>query len=127
VLIVGAATPLADVVADRLTRAGHEVLRCVEPGSPPFPCAGLRGGHCPIAVEDGIDAAVVVRVRPHPRPRLTDIGAICALRDGIPLVVTGNHVLNPFDRWAAARVDLDDVVSVVERLTSPHREGTDRT
>jgi hypothetical protein len=127
VLVVGAATPVTELVADRLVRAGHQLVRCVEPGQTPFPCVGLRSGTCPLDRDGpGIDVAVVVRVRPHPRPQLTDIGAICALRDGVPLVVTGNHVLSAFDRWAAERVDLDDVVAAVERLVDapkPARPG----
>jgi hypothetical protein len=124
VLIVGAATPATEMVAERLVRAGHELRRCVEPGQSPFPCAGLRCGACPVTSDGGVDVAVVIRIRPHPRPQLTDLGAICALRDGVPLVVSGNHVLSPFDRWASARVDLDDVVAAVERLA--HEPPPDR-
>lgn len=64
--------------------------------------------------EGGIDVTVLVRTRPHPRPRLTEIGAICALRDGVPLIVAGTQVLNPFERWSAEMVDLDGVVAAVE-------------
>jgi hypothetical protein len=119
VLVVGAATPATDMVAEELAAANFEILRCVEPGRPAFPCAGLRRGSCPLDVERPVDVAVAVRTRAHPRPRLAELGALCALRDRIPLVIAGTSVLNPFEPWAAETVDLHNVVPAVKRQLPP--------
>lgn len=38
----------AEVATATLEAAGHEVLRCVEPDAPAFPCVGLADGDCPV-------------------------------------------------------------------------------
>jgi hypothetical protein len=115
VLVVGPTTPATDMVAEELAAANCEIVRCVEPGRPAFPCAGLRNGACPLDVEGPVDVAVAVRTRAHPRPRLAELGALCALRDRIPLVIAGTSVLNPFEPWAAETVDLRGVIPAVQR------------
>jgi hypothetical protein len=103
------------MVVDELAGSNCEVLRCVEPGRPAFPCVGLRTGSCPLDAGGTVDVAVAVRSRAHPRPRLAELGAVCALRDGIPLVIAGSRALNPFEPWAAEMVDLHGVVAAVAR------------
>jgi len=116
VLLVESDAHGADDAAARLRRAGHLVERCHEPGLPAFPCnALLRGGACPLEGGD-VDVAVVVRSRPWPRPSTLEDGVVCALRRGVPLVVAGRTILNPYEDWAAVVVDgVEGVVEAVER------------
>jgi hypothetical protein len=94
----------ADLAADQLRAAGHEVASCrTAPGSPAFPCAGLtRRGACPVEDARGVDVVLDVRRRPMPRPTPDEAGVTCALRRGVPLVVAGNVGLNPFEPWTTA-------------------------
>ena len=91
---------------ERLVDAGHEVVRCTEPGAATFPCAAVADGACPL--DEPTDAVVATRSRPHPRPTTGEAGVSCALREGVPLVVAGNQGLNPFAPWATATTDQDD-------------------
>lgn len=85
---------------EALSRAGHEVVSCHEPGSDAWPCAGIEG-QCP--VDDGVDVTVTLRHGGEPR-RATEDGVACAVRHRIPLVVAGDPTGHPFGRWAAAEV-----------------------
>lgn len=65
------------------------------------------------------DADLVVNVRPHPLPQPTrrEIGVTCGLRQGVPLVVTGRTLFNPFEDFAAVVVDdLDELLATVDDL-----------
>jgi hypothetical protein len=106
VLVVGTLPEGMRRGEERLGEAGHEVVRCHEPGDPSFPCAGLVEGRvCPL--ESGpVDVVVTARDRPWPRPSPFEDGAICALRRHVPLVVLGTAV-HPFESWVTARVDDD--------------------
>jgi hypothetical protein len=126
VLVVGPATPATEMVAEELAAANCAIVRCTEPGRPPFPCAGLRRGACPLDVGGKVDVAVAVRTRAHPRPRLGELGAVCAVRDGIPLVIAGARVLNPFEPWAAEMVDLHSAVAAVARQLERDRSASER-
>jgi hypothetical protein len=88
-----------DVVADTLTGAGHEVVRCNPTGNQAFPCVGVTG-RCPL---DGtVDVAVVVHDHPTTGFDAGEIGAICAVRDGIPLVLAGTGAASPLQEVATA-------------------------
>ena len=102
--------PVAQVDA-QLREAGYDVHRCVEDGSPAFPCVGLTGGTCPLEVEGGIDVAIDVRQHPWPHPTLRETGVTCALRAGVPLVVLGRP-LHPFTEQATLTTDRPDVLAV---------------
>ena len=117
VLVLEGEPGAAGEVERRLRAAGHEVVRCHEPGLPLFPCVGLSDGACPL---DGprVDVAVTVRGHVRPSPALTEDGAVCALRAGIPLVMAGRTVLNPFAPWAAADVREADVVEACEAVVA---------
>src|SRR5215468_5545558 len=86
ILLTEAAPGDADAVASKLDAAGHNVSRCNLPGSDR--CASLvnRVG-CPL--QEGVISAVV-DVRRGPRGfGLHELGAMCAVRAGVPLVVCG--------------------------------------
>ena len=85
-----------------LEAAGHEVLRCVEPGAASFPCSGLSTGDCPI---DGrVDVAVTVRSEPHAGPTERETGVVCALRHRVPVVVSSVGEADPLATSSTATV-----------------------
>src|SRR5688500_13217404 len=115
-----------DPVAQRLEAAGHEVLRCHEPGAPAFPCVGLADeSGCPL--EGSVDVVVAVRARPHPKPTPLEDGVTCALRSHVPLVVSGNDGLNPFEEWTRIAADQDDTVEAAEWAAHAPLIGPTRT
>lgn len=121
VLVMGPPGPALDDAVAHLEAIGHDVLRCTDHGEPLFPCKGLDQS-CPLD-EAFVDAALVVRTRAWPRPTVFDRGVTCAIRQGIPVVLAGNTLLNPYDPWAAAVVARDaDPVPVLEHVAE-HRLG----
>ena len=118
VLVVGTLPGGIRRAEERLLEAGHEVVRCHEPGDTSFPCAGLvedRG--CPLE-QAPVDVVVTARDRPWPRPSPFEDGATCALRQHAPLVVLGT-ALHPFESWVARSVDDDaDLVDACEEAAA---------
>lgn len=105
-----------DPFAAALRSAGHEVIRCAPPGRPGFPCDGSKGA-CPL--DATVDVAVVVHDRPSTDISPGEAGAVCALRDGVPLVLAGHARQHPFgDRIGAVAASPDDVVSACERAVA---------
>ena len=87
----------ADRAAASVERAGLDVLRCHESGQPAFPCnAFIPGRTCPLDV--GFDVVLTVRARPSRESEPGEVGVVCALRTGRPLVVAGVTMGNPFTR-----------------------------
>jgi hypothetical protein len=112
VLVVGTDDWSTEQLAAILVGADHHVLRCHEPGEPAFPCnAFIAGRVCPI--DAGVDVVVSVRARPRLEPTPGEIGVICAVRAGAPLVVAGMTHDNPFGSLAPRVVQPGgDVASV---------------
>lgn len=103
VLVVGTDDWAADRAAASVERAGLDVLRCHESGQPAFPCnAFIPGRTCPLDV--GFDVVLTVRARPSRESEPGEVGVVCALRTGRPLVVAGVTMGNPFTRIATAIV-----------------------
>jgi hypothetical protein len=125
VLVIGTDEWAIEQGARALEAKGHRVLRCHEPGEPAFPCnALLEGRTCPL--DAGFDVVVTVRGRPGPSPTFSEFGAICAMHDGLPLVVAGLSELNPFAAWAERTVAIDgDIVVACEEVAAKHRSPED--
>lgn len=104
-----------------LADGGHSVLRCYEPGEAPFPCNALREGRtCPLDV--GFDVVVTARARAAAAPTLSEIGAVCALHAGAPLVVSGISEGDPFQLWETSAVPAGgDVVTACEEVVEQRR------
>ncbi len=111
VLVVGTDDWALDQGAAALDSAGMQVLRCHEPGAPAFPCNALiPGGVCPL--DAGFDVVLTTRARPTPTIQPGEIGVVCALRTGRPLVVAGAARHNPFaDLTATVVAEHGDVVT----------------
>lgn len=110
ILITGTEGWAIDQVEGALRRRGDEVLQCHEPDGPTFPCVGLAGGTCPL--DRGVEVVLDVRARPLPQPTRREAVVTCGLREGVPLVVAGSTVLNPFAGHTATAVeglDGDDI------------------
>jgi hypothetical protein len=117
-LVVGTLPEAVRRVEEQLQGAGHDVVRCHGESEAAFPCAGLAdGGSCPL---DGVpvDVAVTVRDRPWEQPSPFEDGAVCALRQHIPLVAV-DAAVNPFEAWTTRAVESgDDVVAACEDAAS---------
>jgi hypothetical protein len=80
----------------RLTEAGHEVVRCHEPGAPSFPCAGLPDvSGCPLE-QQAVDVALLVRDPIDERPTHREAGVACALRARVPVLQPAGQSTEPF-------------------------------
>jgi hypothetical protein len=116
VLVVGADDWAINDATTQLRAAGRTVHRCSESAEAPFPCNALIPGRgCPLDRHD-VDVVLNIRTRPDAQPTLSEMGAICGLRDGIPLVVAGMPEISGFSAWAE-RVPADgDIVSTCDRV-----------
>jgi hypothetical protein len=117
VLVVGTDDWAIEQSATELEAEGYGVLRCHEPGEPAFPCnALLEGRTCPLEV--GFDVVVTVRARPLPEPSRAEMGVVCALHAGKPLVVAGVASERPFGPWTTVTVEQGgDVVTACDKVT----------
>jgi hypothetical protein len=90
--------------AEVLRDGGHDVTRCHEPDQPSFPCAGLTTGEvCPLESAP-VDVCVAVR-EGHDRSdelHAHEMGAQCALRRNVPLVLVGHHGDAPLVPWSTS-------------------------
>ena len=120
VLVVGTDDWAIEQSAAALQAAGHEPLRCHDPGAPSFPCnALLPGRRCPLDI--GVDAVVTSRARPVSAPTVSEMGVTCALHAGVPLVVTGISDRGPFNGLASRVVtEQGHVAAAVEDVSSQH-------
>ena len=119
VLVVGTDDWAIEQSAAALQAAGHEPLRCHDPGAPAFPCnALLPGRRCPLDI--GVDAVVTSRARPVSAPTVTEMGVTCALHAGVPLVVTGISDRGPFNGLATRVVTEQGHVAAAVQDVSQH-------
>lgn len=122
VLVVGSDDwGIGDAVR-QLTAAGRTVHRCSESADAPFPCnAVIEGRGCPLD-RHRVDVVLDIRTRPESQPTLSEMGAICGLRDGLPLVIAGRAETSDLAPWAESVPVTGDIVStcddVVQRSNS---------
>jgi hypothetical protein len=116
VLLVGADDWAINDAASQLHAAGRTVHRCSESAEAPFPCNALIPGRgCPLDRHE-VDVVLNIRTRPEAQPTLAEMGAICGLRDGIPLVVAGMPEISGFSDWAERVPAAGDIVSTCDRV-----------
>jgi hypothetical protein len=116
VLVLESEAGAATIAAAQLERAGHQVLRCHEPGARAFPCAALQDDGCPLEREC-VDVVLTVRGRPVGQPTALEDGVSCALRRRVPVVVAGRTSVNPFKSFPVT-VAGRDVVQACELAAS---------
>jgi hypothetical protein len=123
ILAVGTDDWAIEQTAASIRVAGHDVMRCHEPGEPLFPCNALRPGRqCPLDV--GVDAVVTSRARPTELPAPGETGVTCGLHAGRPLIVTGISRNSPFNDLAVRVVaEQGDLVEAIESATAPEPSG----
>lgn len=100
-------------LAAELAKLGHTVTTCAAPRGSTAPCAGMLP--CPACPLDTAELTLVVDVRANALPRLTDqeYGAVCALREDVPVLVVGPAQAGAAAPWAAATVPDTEAVSWV--------------
>lgn len=122
IVLTGTEAWAVDAAAQQLRRAGHEV---VEPDQLPAPepagdeC-GCGAPSCPALA----GADVVVTVRAHPLAGITRREAVvpAAVRHGIPIVVAGSSIPNPFVGDDMAVIEgIDDLAETCLALAAPAR------
>ena len=120
VLVVGTDDWAAAQSARALVAAGHRVLTCHDAGEPAFPCNALiEGRTCPLDV--GFDVVLTARARPTAEPTQGEMGVICALHVGAPLVSAGVASKNPFEPWTSMVVGMnDDLVEACQNAAAGH-------
>jgi hypothetical protein len=115
VLVVGGDDWAVSGVSDELAAKGRRAHRCHDSAESPFPCnAMIPGRGCPLDQND-VDVVVIVHSRPQENPTLSDMGAVCGLRDGIPVVLAGMSAGSPFATWAVKVPPDGDVVATCDR------------
>ncbi len=122
VLVLEAEPGAAEDSVAQLTASGHEVVRCHAAGEAAFPCVGIdSGGACPLD-DGGVDVALTVRRHARSVPTPHEDGVACAIRNRVPLVVTGETSLNPYERLGAivaSEGDLENVLAEAVRDARP--------
>jgi hypothetical protein len=106
-------------VVSRIREAGHQVVYCHGFGPDNIECSGMMlGARCPL---DHVDVAVVLDARTHPGPMtVRESGALCALRHGTPLVISGPVPDAHRSPWRDADAECDgDVVDACTAAVSP--------
>lgn len=120
VLVVGSEEwAIADASA-QLRSAGRKVHRCSDNAGSPFPCNGMIPGRgCPLDKYD-VDVVVTIRSRADSEPALSEMGAVCGLRDGLPLVIGGLADMSPFAQFGDKIPTKGDVVSSCDDAVRRH-------
>jgi len=125
IVLTGTEAWAIDAAAQQLRHAGHDVVEPDhqpldgEAGSAPDEC-GCGVPSCPALV----GADVVVTVRAHPLAGITRREAVvpAAVHHGIPIVVAGSSIPNPFVGDDMAVIEgIDDLAETCLALAAPAR------
>ncbi len=120
VLVVGRDDWAIDDAIAQLHAAGRVTHRCSETAEAPFPCNALIPGRgCPLNQHD-VDLVLDIRNRPGVQPTIAEFGAICGLRDGLPLVVAGITEVTGFESWSERVPPTGDIVSTCDDAVRRH-------
>jgi hypothetical protein len=116
ILVVGSDDWAINDATSQLHAAGRTVHRCSESAESPFPCNALIPGRgCPLDRRH-VDVVLNIRTRPESQPTIAEMGAVCGLRDGIPLVVAGMSEMSGFSAWAERVPIAGDIVTTCDRV-----------
>lgn len=121
VLVVGSDDWAIGDAASQLREAGRVVHRCTDSVDAAFPCNALIPGRgCPLDQHE-VDVVLNVRSRGTLQPSISEMGAICGLRDGLPLVVGGLSGLSNFSAWADKVPATGDIVATCDEAVRKDR------
>lgn len=130
VLLTESAPGAADETEKRLREAGYDISFChPDHRTDEDGCVVLRGiGHCPLRTDADISLVVDARAADAPAvPTAREFGTSCALRNHVPLVVTGPADTSRFPWSDASAICTDEeLAGVCERLTRPVDEALRR-
>lgn len=120
VLVVGSEDwAIADAAA-QLRAEGRGVHRCSDNATAPFPCnAMIPGRGCPLDNHD-VDVVLDIRSKADSEPALSEMGVVCGLRDGLPLVIGGLSDMSPFAQFGDKIPATGDVVSSCDDAVRRH-------
>jgi hypothetical protein len=127
VLLTESTPGAADEAEQRLRQAGYDISFCrPDHRADQDGCVVLRGiGHCPLRTDADIRLVIDTRSPDAPAvPTEREFGTCCALRNRVPLVVTGPADTDRFP-WTDATVicTADELIGTCERLTQPVDEA----
>jgi hypothetical protein len=123
VLVVGLDDWAIAEAAAQLVAAGRKVHRCADSVEAPFPCNALvEGRGCPLDVHD-VDVVLDIHSQPRSRLPFSEMGAVCGLRDGLPLVVGGLADESILDPWAEQVPSDSDIVSTCDAAVAKARRS----
>lgn len=118
VLVVGVDDWAISEAEDQLVSAGRKVHRCSDSVESPFPCNALVAGRgCPLD-KAAVDVVLDVHTQARPKLALSEVGAICGLRHGLPLVVCGISDGSVLAAWAEQVPSGGDIVSTCDRAVA---------
>jgi hypothetical protein len=119
ILVVGSEDWAIRQAQEELTEAGRVVHRCHDSAESPFPCNALVAGMgCPLD-RHPVDVVLDVRAGPHRDPSLGEMGAICGIRAGLPLVVAGLSVAMKLAPWATRVPAQGTIVESCDAAVAP--------
>ena len=122
VLVVGSDDWAIGDAMRQLNSAGRKVHRCSDSADAPFPCNALVAGRgCPLNTRR-VDVVLDVRTRADSQPGLSEMGAICGLRDGLPLVIGGLSETSDLAPWAERVALAGDIVSTCDSAVRRRHE-----
>jgi hypothetical protein len=114
VLVVGPDDWAVNDASSQLLAAGRKVHRCCDSADAPFPCNALIPGRgCPLD-QHQIDVVLDISSRGDTRPSISEMGAVCGLRGGIPLVIAGISDLTSFAPWARPVPHEGDIIATCD-------------
>ena len=123
VLVVGSDDWSIRDAIRQLTAAGRSVHRCSDSADAPFPCNALiEGRGCPLNT-GRVDVVLDIRTRADSEPSISEMGAICGLRDGLPLVIAGRSETSGLAPWANLVPVTGDIVSTCDDALHHRRQG----
>lgn len=121
VLVVGPDDWAVDDATSQLVACGWAVHRCHDSAGAPLPCNALVPGRgCPLDVAP-VDVVLDVRSRAQTDPTLAEMGAICGLRSGTPLVMAGLSERSSLAPWAVTVPPDGDLVATCEAAARAKR------
>ncbi len=123
VLIVGVDDWAIRDATARMQGAGWIVHGCSDTTEAPFPCnAVIPGRGCPLN-EHRVGVVLDVRSRPATELLLSEMGSVCGLRDGLPLILAGPAEGTNLAPWARVVPASGDLVAACQEVVGEEAQA----